>query len=108
MNEEEDRRRLKEKLKEALESARRNHQLSDDSEGQVLRETDMRAGSGADLSARRFARRSKMRYSVARSDFRAVSRFGNLSSGNGVAGSGEERPGAEGHALPSRALKRRC
>ncbi len=40
VNEEEDRRRLKEKLKEALESARRNTQLSDESEGQVLLESD--------------------------------------------------------------------
>ena len=35
VNEEEDRRRLKEKLKEALESARRTHLLSDESEGEV-------------------------------------------------------------------------
>ncbi len=35
MNEDEDRRRLKEKLKEALESARRNHELHEDSEGEV-------------------------------------------------------------------------
>jgi hypothetical protein len=37
VNEEEDRRRLKEKLKEALESARRNYQLNmaRDSEGEV-------------------------------------------------------------------------
>jgi hypothetical protein len=35
VNEEEDRRRLKEKLKEALESARRHHQLKEESEGEV-------------------------------------------------------------------------
>ncbi len=35
MNEEEDRRRLKEKLKEALESARRNMELHEESEGEV-------------------------------------------------------------------------
>ncbi len=35
MNEEEDRRRLKEKLKEALESAQRNFQLHDESEGEL-------------------------------------------------------------------------
>jgi hypothetical protein len=39
VNEEEDRRRLKEKLKEALESARRNHQLNTESEGQVQIQT---------------------------------------------------------------------
>ena len=35
MNEEEDRRRLKEKLKEALESSRRNHEMVEESEGEV-------------------------------------------------------------------------
>ena len=35
VNEEEDRRRLKEKLKEALESARRNHQLDEEMAGEV-------------------------------------------------------------------------
>jgi hypothetical protein len=40
VNEEEDRRRLKEKLKEALESARRNFQLSEESEGEVQLERE--------------------------------------------------------------------
>jgi hypothetical protein len=35
VNEEEDRRRLKEKLKDAFEASRRSYQLSEESEGQV-------------------------------------------------------------------------
>jgi hypothetical protein len=35
VNEEEDRRRLKEKLKDAFETSRRSYQLSEESEGQV-------------------------------------------------------------------------
>jgi hypothetical protein len=95
VNEEEDRRRLKEKLKEALESARRNHQLSDESEGQVLRAGGQTFSRGVLHGAQK--RDTALRAAIR---FRAVSRYGNSSSGKGGGGGGEESPGAEGNNLP--------